>query len=418
MEPVLFSDLGSCDLTVDRVFQGGSAGNRGDDPISKIVPVGNAGGFRFRGSPTKNTVSLLVLYTSSADPDWPDVLDLASGTFRYYGDNKRPGQELHATPRKGNLALRRLFEDAQSEIGRANVPPILLFFKAGPGADVIFRGLLVSASPTIPIDEQLVAIWRSTADQRFQNYRATFSVLDVRSISRKWLSDIAAGEPTSESAPREWIEWRRSGVPKRLMAPRSVEFRTRYQQLPSSHEDTEILARIHQHFSERPHDFEDCAAQLWMMLAPATDELVMTQRSRDGGRDAVGRYRIGPAADQIRIDFALEAKCYAPQNSVGVREMSRLISRLRHRNFGVMVTTSWLNRQAYKEIREDQHPIVVVAGADIVAVLKERGWGSPDAVSAWLNEQFPASKPADLFWREGSGAEFVEQNAQSANGEV
>jgi hypothetical protein len=33
----------------------------------------------------------------------------------------------------------------------------------------------------------------------------------------------------------------------------------------------------------------------------------------------------------------------------GVREMSRLISRLRHRQFGVLVTTSYVDNQAYRE---------------------------------------------------------------------
>ena len=400
MEPVDFDELKIADLVIDRTYRGGLAGNRGDDPISKIVPVGNAGGFRFRGSPTDDTVKLLVLYTSSSDPDWPDKLDLASGTFTYYGDNKRPGRELHDTPRKGNLALRRLFEDAQTSAGRRNVPPILLFVKAGPGADVIFRGLLVPGAPIIPVDEQLVAIWRSAADQRFQNYRATFSVLDVPTVTRKWLDDLIDGKTNADSAPAEWVQWRATGLPRRLLAPRSVEYRTREQQLPQKAGEIEMLALIHGHFTGRPHDFEGCAAQIWMMLAPATDELVLTQRSRDGGRDAVGRYRIGPTGDQIRIDFALEAKCYAPHSSVGVREMSRLISRIRHRNFGVLVTTSWLNRQAYKEIREDQHPIAVVAGADIVAVLKHRGLGSPDAVGAWLNSEFPAPEveQTDLVW--------------------
>lgn len=409
MDPVSFEDLENADLTIDRIYKGGTAGNRGDDPISKLVPVGNAGGFRFRGSPTDNTVRLLVLYTSAVDPDWPDRLDLASGTFTYYGDNKRAGQELHGTPRKGNLALRRLFEDAHTSSGRENVPPILLFFKTGPGADVTFRGLLVPGSPTVPVDEQLVAIWRTAGNQRFQNYRGTFSVLDVPTVSRQWIEEILAGTSDGEHAPDEWARWRETGVSRRLLAPRSVEFRTREQQLPQSTTDLKMLSAIHEHFAERPHDFEGCAAQIWMMIAPATDELALTQRSRDGGRDAIGRYRIGPIGDQIRIDFALEAKCYAPHSSVGVREMSRLISRLRHRNFGVMVTTSWLNRQAYKEIREDQHPIAVVAGADIVAILKDRGWGTPAAVASWLNSEFPASLPQpDLMWSDNSEAAAVQ----------
>ena len=45
-----------------------------------------------------------------------------------------------------------------------------------------------------------------------------------------------------------------------------------------------------------------------------------------GGRDAIGTYRVGQLADRISLDFALEAKCYAPENGVGVKELSRLIS--------------------------------------------------------------------------------------------
>jgi hypothetical protein len=59
---------------------------------------------------------------------------------------------------------------------------------------------------------------------------------------------------------------------------------------------------------------------------------------------------MSPPSDPIAVEFALEAKCYAPTHGVGVRETSRLISRLRHRQFGVPVTTSYLDDQAYREI--------------------------------------------------------------------
>jgi hypothetical protein len=55
----------------------------------------------------------------------------------------------------------------------------------------------------------------------------------------------------------------------------------------------------------------------------------------------------------------MEAKCYSPNHSVGVHEMSRLISRIKHRQFGALVTTSYVNNQAYKEVKEDQHPILI-----------------------------------------------------------
>jgi hypothetical protein len=46
----------------------------------------------------------------------------------------------------------------------------------------------------------------------------------------------------------------------------------------------------------------------------------LTAPSRDGGRDAYGFYKLDSEADPIRLDFALEAKCYDADNGVGVRE--------------------------------------------------------------------------------------------------
>jgi Restriction endonuclease len=134
--------------------------------------------------------------------------------------------------------------------------------------------------------------------------------------------------------------------------------------------------------------------ELWRMMAPATGQVEMTPRSRDGGRDAVGEYLFGPAADRVGLDFALEAKCYGPRNGVGVREMSRLISRIRHRMFGVFVTTSYFDGQAYDEVRTDGHPIVLINGRDIVDLLRSHGYTTSVAVQAWLAQRFPTSEPS------------------------
>jgi hypothetical protein len=75
-------------------------------------------------------------------------------------------------------------------------------------------------------------------------------------------------------------------------------------------------------------------------------------------------------------------------NSVGVREMSRLISRLRHRQFGVLVTTSYVDLQAHQEIKEDKHPIMIVAAADIVDLLRRSGHADVTSVRVWLETNF------------------------------
>ena len=125
------------------------------------------------------------------------------------------------------------------------------------------------------------------------------------------------------------------------------------------------------------------------MCLPDTVELDLTRRYRDGGRDGIGRLRIGRPDTSVLVDFAIEAKCYGTNSSVGVREVSRLISRLRHRQFGVIVTTSWLHDQAYKEIVEDGHPVMILAGKDLVELLRETGLQDSAAVLTWLKTSFP-----------------------------
>ena len=104
------------------------------------------------------------------------------------------------------------------------------------------------------------------------------------------------------------------------------------------------------------------------------------------------------------LDFTLEARCYAPENEVEVKELSRLVSRLHHRQFGILVTTSFLGHQAYQELRSDRHPVVVIAGADIAAILVKAGLGTPEATRAWLLAEFPNGSSC---WLVPMGAELL-----------
>nr|WP_273864931.1 restriction endonuclease [Pseudomonas sp. B3G-3] len=146
---------------------------------------------------------------------------------------------------------------------------------------------------------------------------------------------------------------------------------------------------MNEHFKKAPFAFEACAAHIVRLCLPNTVELDLTRPYRDGGRDGIGKLRIGRQEASVLVDFAIEAKCYSPKNSVGVREMSRLISRLRHRQFGVLITTSWVNTQAYKEVVEDGHPVMILSGRDIIELLEAAGLHSYSAVTEWLQSSFP-----------------------------
>jgi hypothetical protein len=378
-------NLSVADLHVDAVYEGGRQGNSGDDPLHRLLGVSNQGGFRILG--TKERPRLAVLTTSLSDPEWPDELDLETGVFTYFGDNKKPGRDLHDTPRYGNLLLRAMF-DATHVGSRENIPVILVFSNAGHWRDVIFRGLAVPGAQGLSPLEDLVAVWRVSGNQRFQNYRAKLTILDAASVKREWIRDIQAGKDPFTHAPPAWIRWVRDGKYAPLRTTRSLDIRNKSEQLPREERDKEMLKCIVRYFNGNPHGFEACAAEITRIALGRVSSIDLTRPTRDGGRDGIGRYQIGSGPSSIDVDFALEAKCYAEETSVGVRELSRLISRLRHRQFGVMVTTSWIHAQAYTEIREDAHPIVVIAGADIVRILKSHGLTSPESVQHWLSSGF------------------------------
>ena len=64
--------------------------------------------------------------------------------------------------------------------------------------------------------------------------------------------------------------------------------------------------------------------------------------------------------------------------------MSRLMSRIRYRQVGIMVTTSYVDSQAYNEVVEDRQPILIVTATDIVSILRLNQI-TPSNIDQWLD---------------------------------
>ncbi len=288
------------------------------------------------------------------------------------------------------MLLSRVFDRSHGdEAERAKVPPFLLFDKPGGGRDVRFRGLLAPGSDRLSGEEDLVAVRRTTSGRRFQNYQARFTVLDTPVVTRAWIDQLMVGQLLDDQCPAAWRAWVRRGTYAHLLAPPTMIVRSKEEQLPVP-ADRPLLDLVYQHFHGREHDFEQFAADLWRVSEPKVDKIDVTRPWRDGGRDAIGEYLLGPDSDPVAVEFALEAKCYTPTTGVGVKDTSRLISRLRHRQFGVLVTTSYVADQAYKEIREDGHPVVILAGRDVIERLKARGLDNIIAIRQHLHDAYPS----------------------------
>ena len=161
---------------------------------------------------------------------------------------------------------------------------------------------------------------------------------------------------------------------------------SKYDQLQSDNEGSICLNKIREHYKDNPYGFEVCAKDILEKMDDKFQDFSLTRPWRDGGRDALGYYVIGSGGKAnypLRIDCALEAKCYSENVSVGVRQMSRLISRIRYRQFGVMLTTSFVDKQAYQEVIEDGHPVLIISASDIAYILRSNSITSEN-ISEWL----------------------------------
>lgn len=214
--PQIFSSesLSTANLIVDAIYEGDGDGQLASEPISNLLPgCGNMGGFRIAGK--EKDKLFVALFTTGEDKDWPDRIDLATGQFIYYGDNKMPGHELHDTPKRGNLVLKRVFDLLHgSPPNRQLIPPFFIFQKCitqKSARAVQFKGLAVPGHPSLSATGDLVAVWKTTANQRFQNYRSAFTILDVPIVERTWLQNLKQPTDRLTNSPTPWAIWVQTG---------------------------------------------------------------------------------------------------------------------------------------------------------------------------------------------------------------
>ena len=391
---VEFEQLETSDLFLDSIYQSGPTSTLDSEVLHKLLPkCANVGGFRkVYCKDNREKLAYVVLYTSMTELEWPDYLDVETGIFRYYGDNRKPGRDLLETQPGGNFLLEQVFNNLHSG-NLEEIPPFLVFRKTGIRRDVQFLGLATPGNPNISSDRDLVAFWRNMHDSRFQNYEAYFTILDTSNdnITRKWLYDRYVNNGNDRFAPKAWKRFKKIGLQgvKALKAPNLIDIPTQNDQLQSDHEGLLCLDAIRSYYRPNPTGFEACAVDLMYKMDEHFKGFQLTRPWRDGGRDAIGFYEISPSPisknSSLRVECALEAKCYAPTHGVGVRQLSRLISRIRYRQFGILCTTSFLVPQAYREVVEDGHPIMIVTAADIAFTLKNRNINHSD-ISFWLSE--------------------------------
>lgn len=387
-----FEDVTGADLIVDTVYEGGKNANLSSEVISKLLHVGNSGGFRkcmkkIDGNRSREE-AYVCIYSTGEEIEWKDELDRTIGRFVYCGDNRKAGNPLTQTKLGGNSFLQDVFSKCALGL-RGQCAPVFVFQKFC-NRDVMFSGIAVPGDRRMNPQDALITVWAQNKDGRYQNYKAVFTILDVPTIDHRWLVDLENGQGyDSKYAPDVWKRWVDKNEYRPLITEKNpIQYRKANDQLPNPNSvEFDLLETLISYF-KNPYDFEPCACKIAQIMDSNIVSIETTRRTRDGGRDAVGKYRIGPNTSALEIEFALEAKRYQMQNPVGVKETSRLISRIKHRQFGIFVTTSYVADQAYKEIVEDEQPIIIISGKDIVDILMNAGINSVALLKEWLISNF------------------------------
>ena len=332
--------------------------------------------------------------------EWPDRLIKQTGDVFFYGDNRDNTKNID--DRIGNKILTEIFKCTHRDEDRQLIPPILLFETKNKATEKgqetgysKFLGLLVPGTMNEGFDD-LVQEWRINDEgDRFPNYKARFTILNVKTVSREWLRmRVEDPEHSDDLAPNEWknyIKRGKNGIDS-LRAEIGKGPVDKKLQLPAENSpDARMLQTIVSHYNSGDngdsYGFEVLAASLVTMFDNNFDRLEITSRNRDGGFDAFGEYKIGPKDHRVPIilNCLIEAKCYARNNSVGVKEVSRLLSRMKLGDIGIFVTTSFVNNQAYGEIIKDDRKILFITGQDIINLLRENSVNEAN-LEKWLDK--------------------------------
>ncbi|MFB4294557.1 restriction endonuclease [Nonomuraea sp. ATR24] len=321
----------------------------------------------------------------TADTPWHDVFDLDNGHVRYYGDHKA-GQQVAPGGTTGNAALLEAFEDHQapSPVERAVAAPLLLFRAVSrngkPKGHVEFCGLGL-----IERAERLVQ-WEGRAHKTFINYVYDIALIDLADeddcVSWDWIharreKSLVIAQ-TLELAPRAWRDWVKQGASalprlrRRVAKARIVKLKD--QRMPASSPDAAALEAVYKRFDGNKHDFEAVAAAVAARVLRGSGKRYiegwLTRRSGDGGADFVGRLDLGSGLAGTSLVVLGQAKCIRPESLVSAEQIARVVARLRRGWIGVYVTTGSYSEAAQMEMVEDQYPIVLINGMDLIKELR------------------------------------------------
>jgi hypothetical protein len=312
---------------------------------------------------------------------WEDIIDLNEGLITYWGDAK--WEKSKSIQKKydlwaGNKLLKQLHELVLSgEFIR--IPPILHFTRISENSKKYcqFNGLCAL--------NDLQLCWMESCGKRVLNYKATLSILNANEVDMDWLHDRRSlglnDSSKADNIPTVWNKYAKTGIKERLDVHQSL-VKSRENQLPKA--GTSDAKILHELFSLTPRKFEFAIVSILEQLPNIHQQIETTRQTADGGFDFLGHFKLPEPMPYI-INIKGEVKRYSRVNGVPPKDVSRLVARLRRNEFGIFATTSYFTSQAQREVINDEYPVHLIAGIDLVDIIKTLGLLKNNSFKEWFS---------------------------------
>lgn len=148
----------------------------------------------------------------------------------------------------------------------------------------------------------------------------------------------------------------------------------------SDSELEQILQSFYEYFegvnsSETGNAFEDFLREYLTKIG--LDEVIVTQRSRDGGIDLTALRRgVGEFSDSDITSYYVQAKRNLPSRSISPTKIRELKGTIPFGHKGIFITTARFSQTAIEEASNDQSkPVVLIDGKSLVMSCIDNGIG-------------------------------------------
>lgn len=215
-----YTDLQSADFISGAIYESGGGGFA-KEPLHELFKIDNFKGVGTQSGIRRSKVEVkgvddeayIVLVNTRLVDEWKNHYDPLTKILTYYGDNRTPGNDIHNTKQRGNLAFKKVFERAYgSQEEREKLPPIFYFERTGTSSDMKFIGLALPFVEGKTKEEALRKRIFETEAGNFENYIAEFTIIQNMHIKREWLYDLKINRKGySPNAPIEWLEFIKEG---------------------------------------------------------------------------------------------------------------------------------------------------------------------------------------------------------------